>query len=439
MDDSTTSRTILSVKALEEAVAMLFQNNFDTESKVCLLTLIKMLDNLLQQPGNQKFRTIRLNNSTFQEKVGSRKGGMEILLACGFVRQNTTTALSSTTHEATLVLEREDQSHLILARRLLATRAVQDLGIPHEQLPPWHNPPPPLRAGHPSARPGSFNPYVHQRFDAASAAIGANLGPDANYVSKTETELQRLIEKQTVLERKLQATITDREWMATWPGQDVVQRATTAVESSTSGGGPTDSSLLATRVKKQMEERNKIEHGSMTTAAMRQVAKLKEQKVYSHTLLTIQFSDGCKLTGKFLPKERISAVMQGICECLVSDHDFELYVAPPRRVLPLTQSLQQEGLVPAAKIFASWKASVPPTTKIGSYLKPHLFGSGTTAAFPSAQPIVGPDTSTKPEAATEEALLRRMMGRGGGRSVGPAGANTKSDDKNSKKPKWFKG
>jgi hypothetical protein len=66
---------------LDQALAVIFQNNFDVDTNVCLVTIMKILDNILQQPGNEKVRSIRMSNSAFNEKVASRAGGSESTLA----------------------------------------------------------------------------------------------------------------------------------------------------------------------------------------------------------------------------------------------------------------------------------------------------------------------------------------------------------------------
>lgn len=62
-------------RSLNHAIEMILHNNFDVDTKACFVTFIKILDNILQQPGNEKTRSIRLSNPAFHEKVGQRTGG----------------------------------------------------------------------------------------------------------------------------------------------------------------------------------------------------------------------------------------------------------------------------------------------------------------------------------------------------------------------------
>uniref|UniRef100_A0A5S6R2C5 UBX domain-containing protein n=1 Tax=Trichuris muris TaxID=70415 RepID=A0A5S6R2C5_TRIMR len=49
--------------------------------------LCRYLDNLINNPSEEKFRSIRMANKTFHDKVASLKGGVEFLVAVGFVRE----------------------------------------------------------------------------------------------------------------------------------------------------------------------------------------------------------------------------------------------------------------------------------------------------------------------------------------------------------------
>jgi len=421
--------TVASVRDLEEALGIILSNNFDADSCECVKTLIRMLDNLLHKPHDPKVRTIRLGNAAFNKKVGSRKGGIEFVQACGFQRQTAAAPLLSAqdSGEEQLVLVNESQSHLVTARRLLSTRAVQDLGVNHEELPVFRPPPLPTSVQQAASSSADFNPYAGHRFDAKSAAVGANLGPDSNYVSTTETELSRLKNQQAALERKRKANL-DPSWRAFRPNEPVVVRS--IATNKTAAKQTTDASLIAGRLKRQQEAQK--QRSQFTTKAMRDLARIKNQKVYSHATLTVHFPDGHNITGQFVPTTSIAAVKERLVkDCFLEGmaSDFDLYITPPRRVLQ--KSLQEEDLVPAAKIFVSWQR-----TPSSAYLQPHLFDAAATAAFPAGQSIVEEheEQDKKPEAvkkapvtkeSKEDALLRRMMGRttsmmsgGGGKKLG---------------------
>merc|ERR1719452_214386 len=50
----------------------------------CVETLCKYLDNIIQNPAEQKYRKIRRSNKAFQERVASLEGTEEFIMDCGF-------------------------------------------------------------------------------------------------------------------------------------------------------------------------------------------------------------------------------------------------------------------------------------------------------------------------------------------------------------------
>jgi hypothetical protein len=435
--------------ALDSALQTLLTSNFDADTQQCVVTLIKVLDNVLQKPGNVKVRSIRLENPAFHSKVASRTGGIDVLLACGFVQETPTGLLStsSSSSEQYLVLkaEQEDTPTLVRCRRLLTMTATQDLGMKADQLPKYIAPPMASSTGTnlisngPASTP--FDPYKGQRFDAKSAAVGQNLGPDANYKSVTETKLEALQQQEAKLVQKMQQRLPDRDLFASLNPQQISSQPTNTASPSSSLTNNTDTrsdaSLLASQYSRQSEQRQRQQEGGFTTKAMRDLEQMQKKKVYAYVQLIIQFPDGSSVRGKFLPKETIAAVQQVLKEhcflqppLVASNLAFDLYVTPPRTRLDPQKSLQDLGLAPAAKIFLSWNISPPAGAPPGSFLLPQLFQQGNSSttpafAFPEAQSVV-PDTTTaagrtdpsansesKPKKAKkskEELMMERMMG-----------------------------
>lgn len=74
------------VEEPEMSSAVMIQSlNRDKEKvKVCVETLAKYLDNIINNPTEEKFRKIRLSNKAFKERVSELKGTEEFLQASGF-------------------------------------------------------------------------------------------------------------------------------------------------------------------------------------------------------------------------------------------------------------------------------------------------------------------------------------------------------------------
>jgi len=274
------------------------------------------------------------------------------------------------------------------------------------------------------------------------------------YVSPTQSQLDFLTAKKQNIEKSLDAKPFDRELTAYSPTTSAEATSQQEVPEMRSAGGKGDGALIAQRMKKLDEERKQRENAGFTTKAMRDLEKLKKQKLYKHSQLRIFFPDGYSLCCNFKPHETISIVKEVITSTFVKSvthlPDFDLYITPPRQVLKiLNNTLLQEQLVPAARVFVSWKKDVNPK----DYIQSQYFKSSTaTFSVPDGKKLVNDDTgnnakkrntaSGKDSSGTkEELLLRKMLG---GKNVSNSAAQNSSkesndDSKKNWKPKWFKG
>ena len=81
----TYSDDLSDLGAFEKALENIRTSNPSNISANCLVTLCKVLDNILSEKEyNAKTRSIKLNNKVFHERVGRVSGGIDSLLACGF-------------------------------------------------------------------------------------------------------------------------------------------------------------------------------------------------------------------------------------------------------------------------------------------------------------------------------------------------------------------
>lgn len=58
----------------------------DEKFKTCLSTLMKYIGNVNNNPDEEKFRTIKLSNPAFQQRVSSIEGAVDVLMSAGFVK-----------------------------------------------------------------------------------------------------------------------------------------------------------------------------------------------------------------------------------------------------------------------------------------------------------------------------------------------------------------
>ncbi|KAI3932828.1 hypothetical protein MKX01_031810 [Papaver californicum] len=79
-------KPVTKVEKMREWLRALKQNHKDDDAKVkrAFQTLLTYVGNVAKNPDEEKFRKIRLTNQSFQDRVGSMKGGVEFLEVLGF-------------------------------------------------------------------------------------------------------------------------------------------------------------------------------------------------------------------------------------------------------------------------------------------------------------------------------------------------------------------
>jgi len=450
----------------DAAWCKVLHSNFDATTKDCLNTLIKIIDNLVSKPNEPRVRSIRCANAAFDRKVGKCKGGYEFLYSIGFLPRYTSFGLEDTPETLELTPDNESRELLLQGRQVLVQSAVGGLGLDADDLPTMPKAPDcmptsmfvqqPARSSSSRGPTSGFNVYKTHSHNIQSAAMGA---PDPYFdasssMSTTERQLHQLQSKKDNLEREMQASIeADRGLVAYLPGDGPAAVQSISVVSAGSAGKG-DSSLVAARMKRTEEERKKREEGGFTTQAMRDLEKMKKAKAYSHTQIRVNFADGAYLHAKFLPTEKVStirSIIQSSFHPSVAESlDFDLYVAPPRRLLDDTNTLNVEELVPAAKVHVSWKiGGVPASGSPGSYLRKELFSSGSTGtSFPAAKPLLMERKSAKSKQSNnatqsdgpskEDLLMQRMLGKSTGLLGGKKSSARTEAKKSGGGPKWFK-
>jgi len=125
--------------------------------QACILTLLKILDNILSDPtkSNVKLRKLKVanKNGPFYKRAGKWYGSIDFLIECGFVGSSTGSSKSDVTNSVTtsgdsinadgkeeslptqLKLENEDISKLLQGRKALCSFAINVLNISSSVLP----------------------------------------------------------------------------------------------------------------------------------------------------------------------------------------------------------------------------------------------------------------------------------------------------------------
>lgn len=69
------------------ACLLIHNCNIKAKAELCIETLSKYLENIVQNPGEEKYRKIRVSNRIFCERVKPIEGGYDFLLGAGFADQ----------------------------------------------------------------------------------------------------------------------------------------------------------------------------------------------------------------------------------------------------------------------------------------------------------------------------------------------------------------
>lgn len=278
-----------------EAWSIVLSSNFDTASKSCLLTLLKIIDNILSR-SDPKVRCIRYGNPNFQSKVASCRGALEFLYSLGFVP--TYAVFGNMSEPESLELKNESRQVLLRGREVLILSAKKDFGIEDDDLPKLPMAPvvstsaaltaPTAAAAANSSRTQEFNIYKGHSTNIAAQQAGAPDPYADKSLSTTERTLQNLEAKKRNMEKQLQSSVEmDRCLNAYLPGDGPITGSSAVAQESRG-----DSSLLAARMKRMEEERRKREEGGFTTKAMRDLEKMKKAKV-SFSCVTIELCSVC--------------------------------------------------------------------------------------------------------------------------------------------------
>ena len=73
---------------IQTLIAQIHEKYTQAAAKAALSALLRYLSNILQDPSNEKYRTIRSTNSFFQENIFRVQEAINILELCGFKRDS---------------------------------------------------------------------------------------------------------------------------------------------------------------------------------------------------------------------------------------------------------------------------------------------------------------------------------------------------------------
>nr|XP_040221705.2 peptide-N(4)-(N-acetyl-beta-glucosaminyl)asparagine amidase [Anopheles coluzzii] len=80
---------------LNQALVLALESNPKEAYVVAAETLLRLLDNIIREPQNAKYRTVRIDNPSIREKLLSVEGMKQLMLAIGFVESSGTLTVPS--------------------------------------------------------------------------------------------------------------------------------------------------------------------------------------------------------------------------------------------------------------------------------------------------------------------------------------------------------
>ncbi|KAH9061615.1 hypothetical protein Ae201684P_020950 [Aphanomyces euteiches] len=394
-DDTSDKIPVLSTY---EAIQHVRNNCFDAVSKTVVLTLMKIVCNLLSNPGDTKVRSIRVGNVKFNENVGKHLGGLAFLNSIGF---------EFDANKEFLVLTNENSSVLQQSLDILHSEA-DDLGIDKSQRPVVIVP-----TNSTSVDFDAFKPIITR---VQAQPRGASI---------TEIRLENLKKKEEVL---LAVNIPPRNPRMFFPHEQLP--AMSSVQSNSGVATSSDAQLLAKAMRTRQEEAEKSQ--AFRTRAMRELDEMQKKTVFQSTVLRIRFPDQVTLQGAFHPNETIPSLVSFLKEHLHDDAPkFSLYITPPKQTFDLasTKTFTELNLVPAALVYLAWTTPVQ-SRQIGAYFKESLEDLGAESKEDdSNQSAMYPVSHTLDAAASQSKSSTHV--------VASSEAKSSSKGKGSK-PSWLK-
>mmetsp|Transcript_18822 Transcript_18822/g.36906 ORF Transcript_18822/g.36906 Transcript_18822/m.36906 type:complete len:717 (-) Transcript_18822:22-2172(-) len=419
-------------REIADAIKAIRMAYFDEDTRTIAQTLLKIVSAVVRKPGDERVRKINQNNSAFHEKVGKYPAAVQLLLAVGFQSQ---------AGSLVLLPDREDESCSRFAIDRLGKLALEvgcspfDIGTLMQQVP---RPKTEQEKADEAAMMADFDPY---KTNLTRMAPGL---PVKHVESSVERELadlrasrDKILSEAGIPERKLRIFKPEGGFNARNFSADVES-------SGDSGEGRSDIGLLAAAAKAQQQQRAAGE--KFSTRAMRELETLRKTKIYTSTLLRVQFPDRVILQAYFSPQEKISEMYKLLSELLIESlrSKFELYVTPPLQTLSPSAKFEDSGLVPAALVHLRWTHDddvqnylLDPsclTQKDKAEASTHM--EIDTPAFPTSTPVV---VASREGKESKTAASDADFGAVGASAASSSSSSSNQDrSKAPNKPKWMK-
>ncbi|CAN0055107.1 unnamed protein product [Scytosiphon promiscuus] len=299
-------------------------------------SLAHIAGKLQTEPENPKYRKIRLLNKTFWERVGSVDGGISFMSALGFDLEQGRDDGPSFQLRSGAPLEAD----LSEALGLLSARGVQRKDS--EDPAPAAVPPP---------APSSFNPF----------ATAFSRKSRTHLQERAEQGLAHLAERQARRYQRF-SKLEERNITVLLPQQP--EETSTETHGEDKDTEQQELELVAQLWRERMAP-NEIER--FETNAAKKLRLLRAAKMYPYVIVRVRLPGGVYLQARFNSEETLTTVYDVIGASLAKEagaderrcHAFELFMAPPTRVLARDSTSLKDSKVmaPACVLHLRWESA----------------------------------------------------------------------------------
>ncbi|CAI2366893.1 unnamed protein product [Moneuplotes crassus] len=299
----------------------------NTKIVTTLKTLTKIIDNLIKNPWEEKYRSLNTTKVAIQEKISCYQNICNFLSVCGF----------------------EDQGDSLTIKGYQGDVLNKAFNAIHNEL---------------KENQERFGVKVRSNFDAYQegtfSTTGNKLSSGPAETSQYNPEyINKLIEQEKKLKQKLmERKVEDRDLVVfntlagTHDFKKVIQEYD---EENKKEDEIYEEKLREASALKLLGDNAKSQ--KFGNKRLQEYQKLTKVKVYSTTIVRVKFPDGLVLQGRFGAREKISDVYDFVAENLLDQgRGFYLFKAPPKKILTEKSiSLKKADLVPSGMVFFQWE------------------------------------------------------------------------------------
>lgn len=276
----------------------------------------------------QKFRSLDTSKKAVQEKISNFKSLVSFLTLCGFEAK-----------ESEMVLKGYPGEKLNKA-----------LDAIYEEL---------------KDNSSKFGVTVKSNFDPFAEGIISTTGNKLSSGATQESQYNpSYIDKMMLEERKLKKTLMERKvedreiqvFNSLSGTTDIRKVMREYEEENIKEAEEYEESLRQTGALKFLGENAKNQ--KFNNKRLQEYEKLRNQKVYSTTIIRVKFPDGLILQGKFGSREKLENVYEFVLENILDkERPFYLFKAPPKKILTSQKkdTLQKVDLVPSGMVYFQWE------------------------------------------------------------------------------------